>query len=178
MEEWYLFHCSVVTFRISVNGVVGSKLQSLLNLQKTCLSQGHFFYLPVYCKKNTLRFTINTVVILLFILMAVKHLVIVRFTMLSVTSFEIFRPTFDLCIDVFSGQNWKGYVVKHNNVNKDVSMTILDNYMFRPLLSIFRLSSRELKVLLYTFERARGAEISTYGPYCVMQFLYVVVCYD
>jgi len=29
-------------------------------------------------------------------------------------------------------------------------MTILDNYMFRPLLDIFRLSSRELKVLLYT----------------------------
>jgi len=27
---------------------------------------------------------------------------------------------------------------------------ILDNYMFRPLLVIFRLSSRELKVLLYT----------------------------
>jgi len=40
-------------------------------------------------------------------------------------------------------------------------MTILDNYMFRPLLAIFMLSSRELKVLLYTFERARGAEIST-----------------
>jgi len=29
-------------------------------------------------------------------------------------------------------------------------MAILDNYMFRPLLVIFRLSSRELKVLLYT----------------------------
>jgi len=28
-------------------------------------------------------------------------------------------------------------------------MTILDNYMFRPLLAIFRLSLRELKVLLY-----------------------------
>ena len=28
-------------------------------------------------------------------------------------------------------------------------MTILDNYMFRPLLAIFRLSSKELKVLLY-----------------------------
>jgi len=28
-------------------------------------------------------------------------------------------------------------------------MTILDNYMFRPILAIFRLSSRELKVLLY-----------------------------
>jgi len=29
-------------------------------------------------------------------------------------------------------------------------MAILDNYMFRPLLAIFKLSSRELKVLLYT----------------------------
>jgi len=29
-------------------------------------------------------------------------------------------------------------------------MPILDNYMFRPLLAIFRLSSREIKVLLYT----------------------------
>jgi len=29
-------------------------------------------------------------------------------------------------------------------------MAILDNYMFRPLLTIFRLSSIELKVLLYT----------------------------
>ena len=28
-------------------------------------------------------------------------------------------------------------------------MAILDNYMFRPLLAIFRLSSREFKVLLY-----------------------------
>ena len=29
-------------------------------------------------------------------------------------------------------------------------MAILDNYMFRSMLGIFRLSSRELKVLLYT----------------------------
>ena len=73
-----------MTFRISVNGVVGSKLQSLLNMQQTCFSQGHFF-LPVYCKKkNALRFTTNTVVFLVFVLIAVKHLVIVRFTMLSV----------------------------------------------------------------------------------------------
>jgi len=28
-------------------------------------------------------------------------------------------------------------------------MAILDNYMLRPILAIFRLSSRELKVLLY-----------------------------
>jgi len=54
-------------------------------------------------------------------------------------------------------------------------MAILDNYMFRPLLAIFRLSSRELKwgPTIY-IERARGAEISTYGPYCVMKFLYVI----
>jgi len=32
---------------------------------------------------------------------------------------------------------------------QDVLMTILENYMFRPLLSIFNLSLRELKVLLY-----------------------------
>jgi len=38
-------------------------------------------------------------------------------------------------------------------------MTILDNYMFRPLLAIFRLSLRELKVLLYNL-RARDGEIS------------------
>jgi len=30
-------------------------------------------------------------------------------------------------------------------------MAILDNYMFWPLLAIFRLSLRELKVLLYTY---------------------------
>ena len=29
-------------------------------------------------------------------------------------------------------------------------MAMLDNYMFRPLLAIFRLSYRELTVLLYT----------------------------
>ena len=29
-------------------------------------------------------------------------------------------------------------------------IAILDNYMFQPLLAIFRLSSRQLKVLLYT----------------------------
>jgi len=39
--------------------------------------------------------------------------------------------------------------------NKTISlkvylMAILDNYMFRPVLAIFRLSSRELKVLLCT----------------------------
>jgi len=34
-------------------------------------------------------------------------------------------------------ENWKGYVVKHNYVNYDVLMAILDNYMFQPLLAIF-----------------------------------------
>ena len=57
---------------------------------------------------------------------------------------------------------WKGYVVKHNYVNYDVLMTILDNYMFRPLLAIFRLSSRELKVLLDTM-CARDGGISNPG---------------
>jgi len=55
----------------------------------------------------------------------------------------------EVCHPSCVGENWKGYVVKHNYVNSDVLMTILDNYMFRPLLAIFRLSSRELKVLLY-----------------------------
>ena len=41
-------------------------------------------------------------------------------------------------------------------------MTILDNYMFRPLLAIFRLSLRELKVLLYNVH-TRDGEISTSG---------------
>jgi len=44
-------------------------------------------------------------------------------------------------------------------------MAILDNYMFRPLLAIFRLSSRELKVLLYTL---CAHVVQRYGPYCVM----------
>ena len=34
---------------------------------------------------------------------------------------------------------------------QDVLMTILDNYMFRPLLAIFRLSLRERKFLLYMY---------------------------
>ena len=41
-------------------------------------------------------------------------------------------------------------------------MTILDNYMFRPLLAIFRLSLRELKFLLYNV-CARDGETSTSG---------------
>ena len=46
-----------------------------------------------------------------------------------------------VCVCVCVCENWKGYVVKHNYVNLDVLMTILDNHMFRPLLAIFRLSS-------------------------------------
>jgi len=53
-------------------------------------------------------------------------------------------------------ENWKGYAVKHNYVNLDVLMTILDNYMFRPLLAIFRLSSREPKVLTYLLHGAES----------------------
>ena len=34
-------------------------------------------------------------------------------------------------------------------------MTILDNYMFRPLLAIFRLSLRKLKILLYNVRVAQ-----------------------
>jgi hypothetical protein len=61
---------------------------------------------------------------------------------------------------------------------------ILDNYMFRPLLAIFRLSSRELKVPLYIYiniyiyiyiyiVRARDGEISTSGLCCVISNFYV-----
>jgi len=32
-------------------------------------------------------------------------------------------------------------------------MTVLDSYMFRPLLAIFRFFSRELKVQLYVYSR-------------------------
>ena len=58
-------------------------------------------------------------------------------------------------------------------------MTILDNYMFRPLLAIFMLYLRELKVLLYNV-RARDGEISTTRFCCVIVNYYVqcggVIC--
>jgi hypothetical protein len=38
-------------------------------------------------------------------------------------------------------------------------MAILDIYMFRPLLAIFRLSSRELKVIIYTLRARRQATV-------------------
>jgi hypothetical protein len=41
------------------------------------------------------------------------------------------------------------YVVKHSYFKYDVLMTIIDKYMFRPLLAIFKLPSTELKVLLF-----------------------------
>ena len=45
-------------------------------------------------------------------------------------------------------------------------MAILDNYMFRPLLAIFRWSSRKLNLRsYYKHARARAVEICTYGPY-------------
>ena len=50
-------------------------------------------------------------------------------------------------------------------------MTILDNYMFRPLQALFRLSLRELKVLLYNV-RARDGEISTFTlPFLFLSLL-------
>jgi len=53
-------------------------------------------------------------------------------------------------IHIVCVQIWKGM---QSNTTMSITvylMAILDNYMFRPLLAIFRLSSRELKVLLYT----------------------------
>jgi len=47
-------------------------------------------------------------------------------------------------------------------------MAILDNYMFQPLLAIFRLSSRELEVLLYTLCAHVVQRSLHMGPYCVM----------
>jgi len=44
-------------------------------------------------------------------------------------------------------------------------IAILYNYMFRPLLSIFRLSSRELKVLLYTLSAHVVQRSLHTGPY-------------
>jgi len=44
-------------------------------------------------------------------------------------------------------------------------MAILDSYMFRPLLAIFRLSSRELKVLLYTLYAHVVQRSLHTGPY-------------
>jgi len=47
-------------------------------------------------------------------------------------------------------KNGKGILSNTTMSIKVYLMATLDNYMFRPLLSIFRLSSRELKILLYT----------------------------
>ena len=52
-------------------------------------------------------------------------------------------------------------------------MAILDNYMFRPLLAIFRFSSRELEVLLNIMVRARDGDISIFGLCCVIINFYV-----
>ena len=45
-------------------------------------------------------------------------------------------------------------------------MTVLDNYMFRPLLAVFRLSLRELKVLLpkYLYRVKKGLPRRILGP--------------
>ena len=58
-------------------------------------------------------------------------------------------------------ENWKGYAVEQNHVDYDVLMIIIDNYMFRPLLAIFRLSSGELKVIYIYILRSRDGEAIT-----------------
>ena len=50
MEEWYLFRYSVATFRISVNGVVRSKVQ-FTEFAADLFQLRALFYLPVYSKK-------------------------------------------------------------------------------------------------------------------------------
>jgi len=65
-------------------------------------------------------------------------------------------------------ENWKGYAVKHNYVNQDVLMTILDNCMFRPLLAIFRLSSREFKVLIYIYIGCPRRNVPDFGRVYLM----------
>ena len=66
-----------------------------------------------------------------------------------------------------SGSN-AGYTIRKGmQLNTTMSvkvylMAILDSYVFRPLLAIFRLSSRERKSPTIYIERARGVEISTY----------------
>jgi hypothetical protein len=65
MEEWDLFYYSVVTFRISVNGVVRWKLQFVEFAAD--LFQLRAPFLTFLCiVKNALKFTKNTVVILRF----------------------------------------------------------------------------------------------------------------
>jgi len=54
-------------------------------------------------------------------------------------------------------------------------MTILDNYMFRPLLANFRLSSRELKVLLYIM-CAHVMEGSLHPGFCCIIINFYVEC--
>jgi len=73
------------------------------------------------------------------------------------------RPTTYLLAQIsFSG---KWYVAKHNCFTGDVfNDYIRKNYMFRPVLAIFRLSYGNLRSY-YKHARARGVQIPTYGPY-------------
>jgi hypothetical protein len=48
MEEWYLFYYSVVTFRISVNGVVRWKLQ-FVEFAADLFQLRAFFFLIFLC---------------------------------------------------------------------------------------------------------------------------------
>ena len=59
------------------------------------------------------------------------------------------RKTWKCVIPVVCVKIGKGMQSNTTMSIKIYLMTILDNYMFRLLLAIFRLSSRELKVLLY-----------------------------
>ena len=59
-------------------------------------------------------------------------------------------------------------------------MTILDSYMFRPLLAIFKLSSRELKVLLYilcarVMERSLHLHYHFYFYLCFFETITVII---
>jgi len=51
----------------------------------------------------------------------------------------------------YGNENWKRVCSQTQLFHLDFLMTVLDNYMFRPLLAIYMLSSRELNVLLYKF---------------------------
>ena len=65
-----------------------------------------------------------------------------------------------VCVVCYAAKDWHAATKKWLELKRVCSqtqlcqlrclVTILDTYMFRPLLAIFRLSLRELKVLLYT----------------------------
>ena len=58
-------------------------------------------------------------------------------------------------------------------------MAIQDNYMFRPLLALFRLSSRELKVLIYTLAtRPYRASSQSIPPHIEITLRNKALCRD